>query len=103
MHKNLRSTANAISNYSFDPTSPTSGGAAPHRLPAAGTIKLDLADGVATGNGTKGPSLEEKMSLLELNSPRPTRNGGGTGEDSSIQKNNLENISRGNYLCKVNT
>ena len=54
-----------------------------------GAIKLDLADGLATGNGTKGPTLEEKMSLLDLNS----RNG--SEDDAALHENNLDNISRG--------
>ena len=51
----FRSTANAISNYSFDATSPTRGGGvglAAMGGTAGGGFKLDLADGVATGNGT---------------------------------------------------
>merc|ERR1719323_314723 len=88
----LRSTANAISNYSFDASSPTrAGGVGLSAMGGGGggAIKLDLADGVATGNGTKGPTLEEKMSLLELNS----RNNGAES-DAALHINNLDNISR---------
>ena len=56
----FRSTANAISNYSFDASSPTrTGGVGLSAMGGGGgAIKLDLADGVATGNGTKA-SLEQ--------------------------------------------
>ena len=59
MPLSFRSTANAISNYSFDATSPTRGGGVGLSAMggrdggSGGAFKLDLADGVATGNGTK--------------------------------------------------
>ena len=60
-------------------------------------FKLDLLDG-----SLDSPSLEEKMSLLDLSSPSgvsrftPSKNGA-----DSIQRNNLENINRGKSIIII--
>ena len=105
----VRSTANAIQNYSFD---------SPGILNES-KLKLDnLLDAASAASATDGgatnknstPTLEEKMSLLDLSGRggggggrasmerfSPARNGGGGAEQQQqlIHRNNMENISRG--------
>lgn len=73
IQQSLRTTANAIQNYSFDATS--------------NDFKSNLSiDAMIKGSST---TLEEKMALLDLTST-PPRNG-----DSQLHKNNKENLSKG--------
>ena len=99
VHKSLRSTANAIQNYSFD---------SPGILNES-KMRFDFLDSGSGGGGAGGqskgtPTLEEKMSLLDMSSGgrssmdrfSPARNGGGEGGVSpAVSRNNAENEQRG--------
>ena len=70
IHKSLRNTANAIQNYSFD-SSAQGGASASAGGMRDGKLKLDLS-------AASQPTLEEKMSLLDLQAGRGGgRNGSG--------------------------
>ena len=90
VHRSLRSTANAIQNYSFDYSPARFGGLDDTRMG-----KLDLVD------GSKGsPTLEDKMSLLELSSGEngghsrlsPTK----TDNNNGVRRSD-ENSAKGAY------
>ncbi len=99
VHKSLRSTANAIQNYSFD---------SPGILNES-KMRFDILDGGGSGGGSasgsnKGtPTLEEKMSLLDISASPVSRAGdrfsparnGNDGTPPSVNRQNAENSLRG--------
>ena len=109
IHQSLRSTANAIQNYTFDPDIKgeklNNTGIRNVNIPIVHEPTVERkssANSVDNGGGNGDCNdlpdsikdatalLEEKMSLLDINGSKHSN-----GNDSQINKNNMENLSRG--------
>ena len=115
IHQSLRSTANAIQNYTFDPDIKgdkySSSAIKDVNIPILREPKNDnLSEEISNSNGGgKGDQLdlitnfqdptamlEEKMSLLDINGSKFAN-----GNQAQVNKNNMENLARGKKLLQL--
>ena len=113
IHQSLRSTANAIQNYTFDPDIKgdkySSNTIKDVNIPILREPKADNpSEEISNGNGDakgdqldlttnfKDPTalLEEKMSLLDINGSKFSNE-----NQVNVNKNNMENLARGKKLA----
>lgn len=107
VHQSLRSTANAIQNYTFDsavagtvaPSAKTFDSSSSASSLSKGTTEDSAVDGGLPEDVKEAADLEKKMSTLSLGSNNNNHNNGdGVGdevfEDNSVHKQNIENLAR---------